>query len=170
MPHKDPEVARAYYLATKERRRVTKSAWYALNRERNIALATQWKKDNKERDNARRRANYAADPTMVRDTAYAWRDANPEMFAYSKHKQDAKKRGVPFFFTFDEWWAVWRDSGKWEQRGVRKGQYVMARFGDKGGYETSNVRICTSSENGSERNRVNPLPSKRGPYKKRRHG
>jgi hypothetical protein len=158
----DPEDSR-------ERRLAAKRAHYAANRQRYLTTSKAWKKNNKDRDNERRRTSYATDPTKVRDAAYAWRERNPELFAYMKHRQDAKERGVPFLITFDEWWDVWHASGKWPMRGLRKGQYVMARFGDKGGYEVGNVRICTSSENVSERHQVNPMPSKRGPYRKRRH-
>jgi hypothetical protein len=154
---------------SRERKRAVKRAWYLANREKSIARVTQWVKDNREQNNATRRARHAANPEKPHAEARRWREKNPEKFAYMKHRQDAKERGVPFLFTFEEWWGVWHASGKWPLRGLRKGQYVMARFGDKGGYEVGNVRICTSSENVSERHQVNPMPAKRGPYKKRRH-
>jgi len=52
--------------------------------------------------------------------------------------------------TFEEWSELWQASGKWKQRGRRRGQYVMARFGDRGPYEVSNVRICLVAENTNE--------------------
>lgn len=76
-----------------------------------------------------------------------WRAANREKSAYQSQKNKATSRGVPFLLTFDEWWAIWDESGKWDQRGCRRGQYVMARFGDAGAYERGNVRICTAAEN-----------------------
>jgi hypothetical protein len=66
------------------------------------------------------------------------------------HKSNAGKRGLPFLMTFAEWWSIWQASGHWEQRGSRSGQYVMARYGDRGGYEVGNVRIITTNENGAE--------------------
>lgn len=62
----------------------------------------------------------------------------------------AKWRGIPFLLTFDQWWKLWQDSGHWNQKGRRKGEYCMARFGDKGAYELGNVRICTVEENHAE--------------------
>lgn len=62
----------------------------------------------------------------------------------------ALNRGVPCLFTFEEWTKVWFDSGHIHERGYYKGQYVMARFGDKGPYVADNVRICTVEENLAE--------------------
>ena len=75
---------------------------------------------------------------------------------YHAHRQDAKRRGIPFLMTLEEWWDIWQSSGKWEQRGPRRGQYVMARFGDQGAYEPGNVKICPVRENMAERNRNHP--------------
>ena len=66
---------------------------------------------------------------------------------FEHQRQQAKQRGIAWDLTFDEWWAIWQDSGKWELRGPRVGQYVMARRGDAGPYSRSNVFICTSTEN-----------------------
>jgi hypothetical protein len=58
-------------------------------------------------------------------------------------------RKIKWDITFPEWWKVWQDSGKWEQRGKGKG-YCMTRIGDTGGYEVNNVEIKTISENFSD--------------------
>lgn len=78
------------------------------------------------------------------------RAANPQVAAYKTQKSHAKSRGIPFLISFDEWWDIWWQSGKWERRGRRKGQFVMARFGDQGAYVVGNVRICLVSENAAE--------------------
>lgn len=93
----------------------------------------------------------------MRDPAQALR-ANRKYWStprgkYSRHKANASRRGVPFSLTFEEWWGIWQKSGKWSRRGPRKGQYVMARFGDLGAYELGNVRIAKSESNTAERNR-----------------
>ncbi len=62
----------------------------------------------------------------------------------------AKRRGIEWYFTFDEWMKLWKDSGHWHERGYRRGQYVMARIGDKGPYKAKNVRIVTVLENSLE--------------------
>jgi hypothetical protein len=76
---------------------------------------------------------------------------------YSQHRFAANNRGIAFNLTFDEWKAIWRASGHFEERGRRKGQYVMARIGDQGAYEPGNVAIITSEQNHAEGNK-----SKRG--------
>lgn len=80
---------------------------------------------------------------------------------YAFHKSSAKQRGIPFLLTFEDWWDIWQSSGRWEQRGRRRDQYVMARFGDRGAYERSNVRICLSGENTDEMRQGLPPRSRR---------
>jgi hypothetical protein len=70
---------------------------------------------------------------------------------YDIHKKHAQKRGVPFEFSFDEWWAEWQLSGKWEQRGRKPDQYCMARKGDIGPYAVGNVDIKLGRENNLEK-------------------
>lgn len=63
----------------------------------------------------------------------------------------ARHRGIDWELTFKQWWKIWKDSGKWEQRGRGHGKYQMARFGDEGPYSVDNVRIITSDANLAER-------------------
>lgn len=70
---------------------------------------------------------------------------------YKNHKYIAERRDIPFLLTFKEWFKIWESSGHKNKRGCRKGQYVMARFGDTGPYAVGNVRICTTEENHAER-------------------
>jgi hypothetical protein len=69
---------------------------------------------------------------------------------YGVQKGDAKRRGVPFSLTFDEWLDLWTASGHLHERGHGYGKYVMARFGDRGGYEPGNVKIVLFEENAHE--------------------
>jgi hypothetical protein len=71
---------------------------------------------------------------------------------YYTHRSNAKKSGIPFLLTFEEWFWIWYDSGHLHERGCRKGQYVMARYGDKGPYAVGNVRVITHAENQAEAN------------------
>lgn len=74
--------------------------------------------------------------------------ASSPMRAYVFHRQNAKRRGLKWGFTFGEWWKVWVDSGKWDQRGRHADEYVMARYGDGDApYAPDTVYICTASEN-----------------------
>ncbi len=67
--------------------------------------------------------------------------------AYTLHKINAKRRGVPFELTPTQWRVIWFVSGHWRQRGPRMGQYVMHRLGDVGPYAWGNVFIGGALEN-----------------------
>lgn len=71
--------------------------------------------------------------------------------AFTTQRNSANNRGIEWKFTFWEWWCIWRDSGKWEQRGIGQGKYCMARKGDVGAYEAGNVFISLCVENNSNR-------------------
>lgn len=70
--------------------------------------------------------------------------------AYCVQKIYAKKRGILFLLTFEEWLNIWIISGHLHERGNKKHQYVMARHGDKGPYALDNVKIITWIENRKE--------------------
>lgn len=71
---------------------------------------------------------------------------------YTRHKANAKQRGVAFALTFTQWWDIWQASGKWDERA--SDGYVMCRIGDAGPYAVGNVYIGTSGTNAAERNRI----------------
>ena len=71
-------------------------------------------------------------------------------WAYADHKSRAKKRGLPFTLTFEQWLSIWTDSGKLHLRGRGADKYCMSRVGDKGGYELGNVFIQPFSANSSD--------------------
>ena len=66
---------------------------------------------------------------------------------FTMQKLNAKRRGIPFRLTFISWWEIWSDSGHFSARGRGKGQYVMARFKDRGAYEVGNVEIVRFEDN-----------------------
>jgi hypothetical protein len=76
--------------------------------------------------------------------------ANGATAAYTRQRENAKKRGIGWNFILADWWQIWYESGKWSKRGRGHGRYVMARFGDKGPYEVDNVKIIPADENNSE--------------------
>jgi len=84
------------------------------------------------------------------ETARKWQRTHPEWSAFVQQRVAAKKRKIAFLFSFAEWWSVWEASGKWEQRGKRKGQYCMSRFGDSGPYAVDNVHIQLFGDNISQ--------------------
>ena len=73
--------------------------------------------------------------------------------AYTQHKSNAKRRGVPFLLTFEEWKEVWLASNKWNLRGRGVDKYCMCRKGDAGVYEVGNVFIDLNTRNVSDGNK-----------------
>jgi hypothetical protein len=69
---------------------------------------------------------------------------------YIRQRANAHRREIPWDFTFETWWEVWKASGKWDQRGVGRNGYVMSRINDEGPYCPENVEIKSMSENSKE--------------------
>ena len=72
--------------------------------------------------------------------------------AFSQQRNNAAIRGIRWELNLWQWWSVWKQSGHWEDRGRKSGQYVMCRKGDKGAYKTGNVYISTCNDNCKEFN------------------
>jgi hypothetical protein len=109
--------------------------------------------DSREKQLARRRARRRANPEKTKAASsrnHAQQRENKWLYAYKNHRDSAKRRGVSFLLTFDEWCAIWRDSGRFEQRGIHRGEYCMARHGDTGPYAVDNVRVCLNELNKRE--------------------
>lgn len=84
-------------------------------------------------------------------------DPTSPLGKYKQQRNNAKARGIAWNFTFADWWRVWQESGKWDERGLRKDGYVMARWGDGVvPYSVGTVHICTQSENAKESFIVSP--------------
>ncbi|MCK1403596.1 hypothetical protein IVB45_01465 [Bradyrhizobium sp. 4] len=66
---------------------------------------------------------------------------------FCSQRSAAASRGIGFALTFSDWLAVWIASGKLLKRGRHRGQYVMARMGDRGPYAIDNVEIIPHAEN-----------------------
>lgn len=67
---------------------------------------------------------------------------------FAEQRASAKQRGIDWRLTFDQWWAIWEESGKYAQRGRGHGKYVMSRYFDQGPYEPGNVKVVRSDTNG----------------------
>lgn len=79
--------------------------------------------------------------------------------AYASQRNNAKNRGIGWELTFWQWWCIWQQSGKWEQRGRGQG-YVMCRNNDIGPYAAGNVFIATARHNSSfNKNKKSSLPT-----------
>jgi len=73
-------------------------------------------------------------------------------FKYNVQKQTAKRRGIEFLLSFEEWWSFWEES--WDKRGKTKDEMAMCRYGDKGAYEVGNVYLDTISNNSKLNRRI----------------
>ncbi len=90
--------------------------------------------------------------TILTDDARwrAWDKAHPERMKYRHHKADAKRRGIPFLLTYEEWRDWWGTD--FAHRGRCTGQLVMARIGDHGPYSLDNIEKITVGQNHSDFN------------------
>ena len=68
--------------------------------------------------------------------------------AFEVQRRSAKRRGIPFLFSFEEWQAWWVEDGRWPERGRGRDKLCMARFGDAGPYSWDNVYCTTHAGNG----------------------
>lgn len=84
-------------------------------------------------------------------------DKGSPLRKFTEHRKNARQRGLGWDFTFAEWWRLWQESGKWDQRGRGKHGYVMARWGDGDApYSVDTVYICTQPENARDGYIVSP--------------
>src|SRR5579862_3899494 len=71
--------------------------------------------------------------------------------AWRAQRHSSLRRGIAFRFTLLAWHCWWNTEltaiGPDAKRGRRKGEYVMARLGDKGDYEHGNVYAATPQQN-----------------------
>lgn len=77
--------------------------------------------------------------------------------AYHDQKSTAKRRGIEFKITFEDWKKWWINTGKAENRGRNKGCYQMCRFNDEGAYELENIYCATITENMQHKQLGKPL-------------
>ncbi|MDC8773572.1 hypothetical protein [Roseateles albus] len=64
-----------------------------------------------------------------------------------KRRKDRQGTQIEMRMTFDQWLAVWEESGKLHLRGAGKGRYCMSRLDDLGHYEEGNIAIILTTEN-----------------------
>lgn len=74
---------------------------------------------------------------------------------YQNQRSNAKRRGIDFNLTFDEWTIWWQNTGKLHLRGRSKGCYVMGRKGDTGPYQLDNIICISFGENSTQGNTGN---------------
>lgn len=68
--------------------------------------------------------------------------------AFASQKANAARRSIAWKLTLWEWWTIWQQSGRWNDRGRGHG-YMMCRKGDAGAYSIDNVVIAPGHFNAS---------------------
>lgn len=68
---------------------------------------------------------------------------------YTHQRKNANRRSIAWEMSFAEWWKIWQDSGRYDERGRGHG-YAMCRFGDTGAYAVGNVEIITCIQNSTD--------------------
>ena len=109
---------------------------------------------------------YLASTGCTREELLMLRSNPRTMRAFVEQRRNAKARGIEWRFNLSQWWKVWQDSGRWEQRGRGTG-YVMCRKGDIGPYSPENVFIARAEKNVSDASKRSDLPP--GVSRKRAH-
>ena len=89
---------------------------------------------------------------QARKYVKGWRKKYPLEAKYKDMKMNAKRREILFRLTFNEWLILWK--GYVDKRGVYSGQYVLARYQDKGNYEIGNVYLTTVNQNCSDGGKI----------------
>jgi hypothetical protein len=67
--------------------------------------------------------------------------------AFRNHRSRAKRRGIPFLLTYEEWLSIWEASGHLHEKGRGADKYCMGRYDDRGPYAVGNVEIITNRRN-----------------------
>ncbi len=71
---------------------------------------------------------------------------------FDMQAENARRRGIEFLLTYEQWLDIWESSGKLNERGRGAGKYCMCRTGDEGAYEIGNVFIGLNTQNLSDGN------------------
>lgn len=75
---------------------------------------------------------------------------------FLQQRASAKYRGVEFLMTFEEWRDWWLATGRIDERGKLRGQWVMGRTGDAGPYQLGNIECMRAEDNVTMQNALRP--------------
>jgi hypothetical protein len=70
------------------------------------------------------------------------------MYDFLNNKSNAKRRGVVWNLTYEEWWSLWEQY--YHLRGRGKGKYHLCRHGDIGSYNINNCYVAPREQNRQE--------------------
>lgn len=91
------------------------------------------------------RAWYRDNPERHRALTRAWVLRHPRRAAFNSQKRGAKRRGIEFLLTLEEWIKWW--GSDFELRGKQHDSLQMCRYGDVGPYKAGNIYMASKSEN-----------------------
>lgn len=89
--------------------------------------------------------NYAGKRAYFKDKLLEWRQRNPRRYGFVGQRNTAKRRGVRFNLTFEQWRDWW--GADFVLRGRKRTELCMCRYGDTGPYELGNIYKATNAEN-----------------------
>lgn len=64
---------------------------------------------------------------------------------FTSFRNNVRRTGIRFELTFPQWWRLWQESGRWDERGRGFG-YWMARWDSDQPWRLDNIRIVSGSE------------------------
>lgn len=98
-------------------------------------------------------AKHGCTPAQVRELRRLGRQAMSQglhrertpIGAFCRQRASATRNGHAWGLSLGQWWSIWQESGKWEERG--RGRYVLGRRDRSQGFTVENCEIRSSSEN-----------------------
>jgi hypothetical protein len=148
MPFADPEKRKEYikkhYIKNKEKYKEKARQWEVDNPEKiKLRGQTRYPK-NPEKENARVNEWIKKNPDRykrnTREYAAKWRGNNPEKFRFTSYKAAAKRRGIEFSLTRDEFISYWGKPCSYCGDSVDK--IGLDRIDSDRGYFVDNVVPC----------------------------
>jgi hypothetical protein len=100
---------------------------------------------NKDKIKETEKARYHKNPAPAKERSRA--AAGTPKCAYWGKRANAKKRGIEFLLTFEEWWELWEPH--WDNRGGK----MLCRIKEPGPYAKDNVYIGDAKSNAADRQR-----------------
>jgi hypothetical protein len=92
----------------------------------------------------------ALNPDLIRDVARRLKRK------FLTQRANARYRGIEWRLTFEQWRDWWLATGRVDERGRLRGQWVMCRPGDRGAYELGNIKCALAEDNVTEQNMLRP--------------
>lgn len=109
------------------------------------AYGRRYRASNPEREVAKSARDYANNKRARLAVKKQYRIDNPHRMAFLYQRKSAKRRGVVFQITFEEWRDWWGD--RFQYRGKGPDDLNMCRYADEGSYRLGNIYVASGSEN-----------------------